>query len=51
MKVIYFRIYAGNWGLMKKTILDEVVFILFLSYSEHRELYSNIGMQHTVGSA
>jgi hypothetical protein len=41
----------NNWGLMKKTILDEVVFILFLSYSEHRELYSNIGMQHTVGSA
>jgi hypothetical protein len=34
---------------MKKSILDEVVFILFLSYSEHRELYSNIGMQHTVG--
>jgi hypothetical protein len=22
----------NNWGLMKKTILDEVVFILFLSY-------------------
>ena len=32
---------------MKKTILDEVVFILFLSYiySEHRELYSNMGMR------